>query len=65
MEIGFKHYGPRVRLYCKTGHCLTILSDGNVTGDRHGVHKSGVNTFLVLLFLHFKIILKTFEYIKK
>ncbi|KAK7595279.1 hypothetical protein V9T40_013104 [Parthenolecanium corni] len=45
IEPGFKHYGPRMRLYCRTGFCITILADGTVIGDPLANHTSGVLEF--------------------
>lgn len=41
IDQGVKHYGHRMRLYCRTGFCIMILPDGNVRGDKLGEHPAG------------------------
>ncbi|XP_065201992.1 fibroblast growth factor 1-like isoform X2 [Planococcus citri] len=42
---GFKHYGPRVRLHCRTGYSLVILPNGIVTTDQYANNQAGVLEF--------------------
>lgn len=46
IDQGVKHYGHRMRLYCRTGFCIMILSDGKVRGDKLGEHPAGESLFI-------------------
>ncbi len=41
LPAAIKHYGHRMRLYCRTGYCIAILPDGTVIGENDGNHPSG------------------------
>ena len=41
IERGFKHYGYRMRLYCRTGYSLTVLHDKSVHTDELLTHPGG------------------------